>query len=396
MPRRRTSRDHEQGRDPVSPPTGVAITGVGLVTPLGHSAWATWRALLAGRAIHDRADHYAQQTDPLELVRGVGGVAVARHVSADPAVELAERAARQAVHEAGADSRGLACVLAASKGAVADLHQAPRGPLQRIADALDQRMGLRCARQIVAACASSLIGLHLAAAMLRAGQHDRILLISAEAALQPAFVHSYRRLGVLPPLTPDGYRARPLDQQRRGFVLTEVGAAVMLEREPVGRALGRVVETAVACEASDLIRTPARRSALRQVAGRLLAAPLDLLHPHATGTVENDQSELAVYAEALAAAGHDPAGADVYACKGALGHGLGTAGLTAVVLATLAGRTGRRPPMPWLLTPIDAPLTLDAAGQGRSFRRQAIFAAGFGGHVAGVRLDAGDRTIAGR
>jgi 3-oxoacyl-[acyl-carrier-protein] synthase II len=389
MPDPATSRASAGGLAPVDWP-GPAITGVGLVTPLGHSAWSTWRALLDGRAIHDRAANYGEQTDPFDLARGVGAVAVARHVSDDPAIELAERAARGAAHEAGADPRGLTCVLAASKGAVADLTRVPRGPLQRIADALADRMGLRCGRQIVAACASSLIGLHIARGLLRSGEVDRVLLVSAEAAIQPAFVHSYRRLGVLPSMTPGGYRARPMDRQRGGFVLTEVGAAVMLERQPVGRALGRVVDTAVASEASDVIRTPEGRPALRRVADRLLAEPIDLLHPHATGTVENDEAELAAYAQVLSAAGHDPAGPDVYACKGALGHGLGTAGLTAVVLATLAGRTGGRPPMPWLTDPVATPLTLRAGGQRGPLNRHAIFAAGFGGHVAGARLQVAD------
>lgn len=366
-----------------------AITGLGLITPLGHSAWATWRALLDGRCLHDRAGHYGRGTDALDLARGVGSVAIARHVADDPAIELAERAAAQAVHEAGVEPRGLPCILAASKGAVADMGRLPRGPLQRIDDALGERMGLRGVNQIVAACASSLIALHVARRMIQTGERDRVLVVSAEAALTTAFVHSYRRLGVLPPMTPGDYRAMPLDRQRRGFVLTEVGAAVMLEREPAHhRPLGWLTDSAVACEATDVIRTPPDRAALQHVAARLLAEPIDLLHPHATGTAENDAAELDAYARTLRRLGHDAGAVDVYACKGSLGHGLGTAGLTAVVLAVLAGRTGRRPPMPWLAEPLDSPLPLDAAARLRPAHRHAVFAAGFGGHVAGVRLQA--------
>lgn len=366
-----------------------AITGLGLTTPLGHSAWATWRALLQGRALHDRAPNHPEQTDPLDLARGVGCVAVARHVAADPAVELAERAAGQALHEAGVDPRDAPCILAASKGAVADLPALPVGPLQRIADALDQRMGLRCVNQIVAACASSLIALHLARRMIATGEHERVLVVSAEAALTAAFVHSYRRLGVLAPLSPAGYRARPLDRDRRGFVLCEVGAAIVLERGPAPtRSLGWLVDSAVAAEGVDLIRTPDHRPALRRVAGRLLAEPIDLLHPHATGTVENDAGEIDAYAAVMGELGRaaDVGSTDVYACKGALGHGLGTAGLTAVALAAMAGRCGRRPPMPWLDAPIDSPFDLDPGPREGPMARHAVFAAGFGGHVAGVRL----------
>ena len=79
---------------------------------------------------------------------------------------------------------------------------------------------------------------------------------------------------------------------------------------------------------------------------------------------------------------------DVYACKGAIGHGLGVSGLAALVLACLCARAGRRPPMPWLTEPIDSPLapSRDArfARNANASSTQAVFAAGFGGHVAGA------------
>lgn len=375
------------------PRTAVNITGVGLVTPLGSSAWATWRAVLAGRCLTDRCANLPDEIDPLTLARAIGAVASVQHAAADPAIELAERAARQAIDAAGVEAAGLAMIVAASKGAVAEIARAPAGPVQRVADGLGERLGVCCCNQVVAACSSSLIGLHLGRQMIRAGEADRVLVVTSEAALLAEFVHSYRRLGVLPKTDPAGYRALPLDRRRSGFVLTEVGAAAVLERAgatdnqaavPPHAPRIALVDTAVAGEGTDLIRTPADRGALRHIAERLLVEPVDLLHPHATGTAENDASELAVYADVLQRRGTSVA--DVYACKGALGHGLGSAGLTAVVLGALAHRTGRRPPMPWLADPIDAPLPLRAEAPPAPIDRQAVFAAGFGGHVAGVLL----------
>jgi 3-oxoacyl-(acyl-carrier-protein) synthase len=355
------------------------ITGVGLLTPLGHSAWSTWRALLAGRCLTDRCANAPEGISPVDLVRAVGCVSVTPHSGSDPAIDLAERAARQAVEEGGRESSGLQTVIASSKGAVGDIASTPTGPLTAVGDALRTRMGIGPTRHIVAACASSLIGVHVARQWMADDSLDRVLVVSSEAALLPLFIHSYKRLGVLPTLTPADYRARPLDQTRDGFVLTEVGAAILLERS-ADRPLARVIDTAVACEANDLIRTANSRDALQHIADRLIREPIDLLHPHATGTVDNDESESAVYTEV-----GQPI-ADVYACKGALGHGLGSSGLTALILAALAGRTGRRPPMPWLEHPIDVPLPLRAAASNGPVDRQAVFAAGFGGHVAGVLL----------
>ncbi len=360
----------------------IGITGLGLCTPLGESAWATWRALLEGRCITDRCDRCDDAIDPVDLVRAIGGVAFARGGAADPAIELAERAARQALDEAGAAGEPIPTIVAASKGAVADAPSAlALGPVDRLTAALAERLPLGAVRQVMAACASSLVGVHLARRWLgHDPQVKRVLVVSSEAALRPIFIHSYRRLGVLPPLTPAGCRALALDRRRCGFIPAEVGAAVVLEREPAARPLAWVEDTAVACEGFDLVRS-GPREALAHVARRLLGDPVDLLHPHATGTRDNDAGELAVYADVLAE--RAPA-TDVYAAKGALGHGLGAAGLASLTLAVLAGRSGRRPPMPWLTDPVDTPLSLCARAAPRPLARQALFAAGFGGHVAGV------------
>ena len=51
---------------------------MGLVTPLGLSAWETFAALLAGRTIADRAAELPADISALDLVRATGGVSVAQ------------------------------------------------------------------------------------------------------------------------------------------------------------------------------------------------------------------------------------------------------------------------------------------------------------------------------
>jgi 3-oxoacyl-[acyl-carrier-protein] synthase II len=284
------------------------------------------------------------------------------------------------------------------------------GPHGYLAYHLRRRLGVASVWPVVAACASGLTALHLARlALLAPGGPRRVLVVSSEAAILPLFIRSYRRLGVLPPLTPQGYRTRPLDRRRCGFVLAEQAAAILLERDDAGAGdppgagpLGAIelLDTAAFCEGYDLVRPAPGMPALRHLAARILAplvqgaghgAGAAVLHPHATGTFDNDAAELAAYAHVLGSA----AGAvDVYACKGALGHSLGTAGLTALVLACLCGRTRRRPPMPWLEDPLATPLPLRAAaGVLPPASTHAVFAAGFGGHVAGAVVHVHDSTV---
>ncbi len=406
---------------PPAPSSRIVIAGVGLITPLGHSAWQTFSALLGGRRVTDRIDQLEHDTQPVPLVQAIGGVSVARHTRSDPTVELAERAAREAAAEAGVALDGLRTWLGTSKGAVgamSDFRWGMRdggwrmdrvssrlaeavalGPHGYLSHHLSQRTGLTVHRHAVAACASSLAALDQARRALlhprrdsRPATCDLALVLTSEAALLPAFIHSYQRLGVLAPLTLEGYRQAPLDASRRGFVLSEAGAAVLLKRlepgEPPKPGQIELLDTATACEARDLIRPSREMAALRHVAGRLLAGRrIAALHPHAPGTAEHDPAESAALHEvlrdhALPGSAGPPA---VYANKGAVGHTLGSAGLVSLVLACLAARSGRLPPMPWLSEPIDSPLPLhhrpavvDHEGV------HGIFAAGFGGHVAGA------------
>ena len=431
-------------------PRRVVVAGVGLVTPLGVGAWATYAALLAGRRITDRIVNLEPDTAAVPLVQAVGGVSVARHTAVDPAVELAERAAREAAGEAGVGLAGLATWLGTSKGAVgrfgeaAARRQLPGGPPMTfdhalagalgphgyLAHHLQLRTGLRPRGHCVAACASSLTALHQARMALRGegwerwgwdrvaalnpgkasdgGGRDCALVLTAEAALLPVFIHSYQRLGVLAPLTLEGYRGRPLSAARRGFVLAEVGAAVLLRRLGPGESptAGQIelVDSAIATEAEDLVRPSAEMAGLKAVVGRLTGGRRwAAVHPHAPGTAEHDPRELSLLAEAVAESRSGGGGGGgavndqkveppaVYAHKGALGHTLGSAGLVSLVLACLAARCGKLPPMGWLEDegaairdaglPIGPRPTLPADGPGGG---HLVLAAGFAGHVAGA------------
>lgn len=421
----------------------IILAGFGLITPLGNSAWETYRALLAGRTLADRTARYEPDLPAMDIAKGLGKVSVAGHSAIDPAVELAERAAREAAAMAGVSLAGLPTFFGTSKGAVARLSErmgcglamtqadalnVALGPHGYLAHTLAQRTDLVPRTHRVAACASSLYALDAAGRALLAssldGGGDTALVLTADAALTPAFISSYRRLGVLAELTLDGYRQRPLDQRREGFMLAEMGAAVLLRRLPVGQqpAAGAIelVDTACASEAQDMIRTRPTMPALEHVAGRLLPGRhIDVLHPHAPGTRVHDPAELSTLLQVLSSdpdrspgtpgspGSPDALGVpgaqgapDVYAVKGAIGHGLGAAGLASLVVAALALTIGKRPPMPWLDQPIK--LSADLAGPAGASHVEslgtdpakpvscdrsgthAVFAAGFGGHTAGA------------
>lgn len=389
----------------------VILRGHGLATSLAPSAWQTFRALLDGRTIADRAASLPADIAPVDLVRAVGCAAYAQHAGGDPAVELAERAARDALTQAQLPEShwpNLDVYLGVSKGAMHDLTAAvalasnpaaasrpltpndPRwamilGPTGHLSARLAQRLGTSLPTGMILACASGLAALDCARRQLLtddAPPGRTALVVATEATLLPMFIHSYKRLGVLATLRPARYAGLPLDQRRHGFMLSEQAAAVVLESvETIPPGAIELADSAVLSEGAELIQPPPGMPALAEVGRRMLAPqPVDVVHPHATGTKEQDEAELLAYAPHLI---HHP---EFYAAKGALGHGLGAAGLVSLVIACLCAKADTRPPMPWLKKPIDVGIPIQTAVRDNHspLRRHAVFAAGFGGHVAGA------------
>ncbi len=371
--------------------TPVHLAGVGLLTPLGQSAWETFRALLSGQTLGDRAQGMPEDVALLDRVKAVGCVKTAQHSLTDVTVTLAEKVAREACDAAGIDARGLPCFVGTSKGAIGALTALASGsravpdaalavalgPQGYLAHHLAQRLKLKVKRVEVAACASGLIALDAARRYVQRGDAaDTAVVVTADSAMLPMFVHAYQRLGVLAPET--DYRGASLCGQRHGFMLAEQAAAVVIKR---GEGEIQLLDTASLTDPHDLIRSDETMRTLRQIAERFAEhGPLTMLQPHAPGTASHDAAEAAVLEDVFG-------GVPAYGAKGALGHGLGSSGLVSVALSALMLRSGIRPGMPWLDGILSTGLGLHP-GKGATPRdgKHAVFAAGFGGHVAGALL----------
>ena len=375
-------------------PSIPVITGVGLVTPLGRSAEATWQSLLAGRHVTDHT-----RVEP------------AGHAGLPSVTALAIEAAEQAVAEAGWDpGRPTAVVCCTSKGPVEQWMRPPHPRSDKVRSgggvAFDlDRFGFGMAPvtagvaatlqlgdgprlTISAACAGGLQALARAALLIHGGEADRVLVVAAEASALPMFIASFDRLGVLPP---PGQLCRPYDIDRQGFLMSEAAAAVCLER--VGRTIDTVRPVgvdrfAIGADASHL--TGVDRSGVhlrRLVAAVVDGNPPDLIHGHGTGTEMNDAAELAAFDAALPDGG---AGTTLYSHKGAIGHTLGASGLVSVAISALCHRYATVPPMPTTRWPARTRLHTPTAVQSRVVRHSVVCAAGFGGGIAAISLRSAD------
>lgn len=363
----------------------AVIRGTGLVSVLGDTAGSTWDALLAGRCITNHAKVGLEFPGNLPRVS-----------------HLAIRAAREAVAGSGKLPSDTALVVGTSKGPVtawlgppATLSD-PKRPitlgLAQVAADLAEALRLTGPRLTVsAACASGLHALIRGVMLIQSRQASWVVVVAAEASVHPLFIESFRRLGVLPP---GDVGCRPFDELRRGFLMSEAAAAVLLQskdRADDAQAGIRVERFALGADATHLTGTDSRAAGLRYLLDRVIdRQPIDLIHAHGTGTQMNDPVELAAIESALGAGEAPP---NLYSHKAALGHSLGAAGLVSVVINCFSHQTGIVPPNVGTSAPLaSGSVTISRATARRPIRRSLAIASGFGGPLAVVALNSSSLT----
>lgn len=193
------------------------------------------------------------------------------------------------------------------------------------------------------ACSASLYALALALDLLAADTADTVVVAGVDVVTESMFGTADR----LQSVPPDALR--PFDVNRRGTVLGEGAAAIVLRREPrPGDTVhGRVRAAGVNCDASHPTAPDLRSISvlMRQVhrAAGVDPADIDLVMLHGTGTPANDLTEAQAIGEVFGVDAKVPV---MTAMKSMTGHTSGASGLHSLITALYAMRTGRVPPTP--------------------------------------------------
>lgn len=336
---------------------------------------AFWGALCAGRgAVGPIAGFPADDLVPRNAaeVRGTTGD------DPDRAGAFAERAARTALRDAGIASatvprERVGVALGTTLGGmtlferwvggerVAGLAAIPYyAPATRVARAVGAR-GPVATPQL--ACASGTWAVALALDWVRAGRAD-VVVAGGTDLLCRFVVSGFNSLKATSDV------ARPFDRARRGLVLGEGAALVVVEAAEHAARRGAVVQARLlgAGAAADAthMTAPDRegRGAARAMAAALAeagAAPGDVgfVSAHGTGTVYNDAMEAAAIPRVFGVRG-----VPVNSIKGAIGHTLGAAGGFEAVLCVQVLRDGVIPPTAGLADPDPACRALDLVAGG--------------------------------
>ncbi len=350
----------------------VAVTGLGCVSGLGQGVAATWEALAAGRgairplsrrAADDPAHLYegpaafVEALDPEPLRARFGARPLA---GLDPLSAFAFLATHEALEEAGLIDHpvlahdtavlygsGAGGVTTLEEGYLRLLHKragnvhpttVPRQMLSAPASQISMAYGIKGpVFALASACSSSAHAIGEALHRIRSGRSQVVVAGGTEACITYGSWEGWRALRAMATDT-----CRPFSAGRRGMVLGEGAATLVLEDLDHARARGARVYGEVLGEGatSDAhhITAPSGEGAVRALrlahedAGVPLDAPV-LYSAHGTGTVLNDRTEAAALREVYGA-GLDRS--TVIATKSAHGHLIGAGGALEFLLGLLA------------------------------------------------------------
>jgi 3-oxoacyl-[acyl-carrier-protein] synthase II len=208
-------------------------------------------------------------------------------------------------------------------------------------------------RTVTTACTAGTQAIGEGLRMIQCGDADVVLAGGADAMVNPVGILGFGLLGTLSRRNAEPSRAsRPFDRHRDGFVIGEGAGVVVLEREGFAGARGAPILAELAGFGStcDAWRITDERPDAEGAAGAIRlclkdahAAPGDVgyVNAHGTGTPMNDRTETRAIKDVF---GEGARGVPVSSTKSMIGHLLAGAGAVELVASAIAIVCGFLPP----------------------------------------------------
>lgn len=350
------------------------MTGLGAVCALGHNVPEVWDALCQGRPGIGRIE--SVDVSGLRFQNGaeVRGYDPACHFDPgradllDRFAQFAVLPAREALRDSGTawtpELREASAVVCGSSvggqgsqdAGFRELYKLERGRVHPLsiprimanagASHISMEFGITGpVYAISTACSSSNHAIGLAFRMVRDGEVEMAIAGGSEAPFSLGLLKAWEAMRVIAPDT-----CRPFSRDRRGMILGEGGAMLVLEPLEAARARGARIHAEIAgfgmsSDAHHITQPsvdgPAR--AMRAAVGDAGLRPeqVGYINAHGTGTPGNDPMESRAIHEVFGTHANQLA---VSSTKSMHGHALGAAGALEAVATILALREGILPP----------------------------------------------------
>lgn len=356
----------------------VAVTGIGVVSPVGVGRENYWQGLNSPQPTAERrvldfdpADYYDEPKSIRRADRFEQFAIASAHQALEQSGPLAADPERTGVLVGtgigGAQTHEDQTLVLENKGA---RRVSPFTVPMMMSNAAAAAISIRHRFQgpcesISTACATGTHAIGSAARWIQYGLCDAVVAGGAEAGFTPVSVAGF---GNMKAMTPSGI-SRPFDTRRDGFVISEGGAVLVLEEWEQAQArgatiLGEILGSASTADAHHITApAPGGVGAARCMQRALDDAGIEAsaithINAHGTSTPLNDAAEAEGIAKLFLGAGVQ-GGPIVTSIKGVTGHSLGAAGALEAAAVLLSMQHGAIPPTDGLeefdpeLPPID-------------------------------------------
>lgn len=407
----------------------VVITGMGVISPLGHTLLDFWQGLEQGLCGIGQITKFDASQTKVQIAAEVRDFDPTLYMERGEArkcdlfAQYAMAAAVQAVSDSKlemSDPGRLGVYMASGIGGMGTFMTEHQKLLERgargvspffipmmIANMASGNIAIRFHAMgpclpVVTACATSSHAIGEAFRAIKHGYADAIIAGGAEAVINPLAVAGFTNCMALSTKNDPCTSSIPFDRRRDGFVMGEGSGALVLEEYEHARARGAHIYAFVegygnTCDAYHMTAPhPESLSAAQAISLAMEEAALQkdcaeglYINAHGTGTPLNDKAEVLAIKRALGDAAYRVL---ISSTKSMTGHMLGAAGAVEAIAAVKALEEGIVPPTIGYVEP-DPECDLDFVpnrARKADIRAALSLSLGFGGHnacLAFIRAD---------
>jgi 3-oxoacyl-[acyl-carrier-protein] synthase II len=365
----------------------VAVTGMGVVTPLGAGKDENWTKLTAGQSGIKTITRFPIEGLKTKIAGAIDFVPLEPFCSTELAERLAIMAIEEAIGESAIGTKGAfpgplflavapvelewphrealaaaagannsidydALLRAAASGRFRALHE--RCLFGSVAEHVSERFGTQGSPiSLSTACASGATAIQLGVEAIRRGEADAALCVGTDASVNPEALIRFSLLSALSTQNdPPQAAAKPFAKNRDGFVMSDGAGALVLERLETAQARGaKVLGVIEGCgEMADSFHRTRSSPDGKPIIGCMRNAladagrepdEIDYINPHGTGTPENDKME---HLGTAAVFGERARKVPISSNKSMIGHTLSAAGAVEAIFTLLTLEHQRIPP----------------------------------------------------
>jgi 3-oxoacyl-[acyl-carrier-protein] synthase II len=360
----------------------VVVTGMGMVTSVGHNVADTWQSIVAGKSGASPIDAFDVSAYSTRFSASVKALDLSPYLEArearkmDAFIQYGMAAGIQAMTDSGLEITGenaarVGCAIGSGIGGISQIEKnteivlksgprkispffVPGSIINMIAGNLSVKYNMQGPNlAIVTACTSGTHNIGLGARLIAQGDADAMLVGGAEMATTPVGVGGFAAARALSTRNDDPAAAsRPWDRDRDGFVLGDGAGVILLEEYGAAKKRGaniyaELIGFGMSGDAYHMTLPPEDgRGAAASMANAIRDAAIppdniDYVNAHGTSTNAGDVAESRAIEAVLGSAARQVA---VSSTKSMIGHLLGAAGAVEAIFSILAIRDQVAPP----------------------------------------------------